>query len=693
MAYQVLEGDPSLRGALWMKEQNGTHFSVFSPNATLANLVLFDSPTQHIKPIEITLPTKGENGYWCGFVPGIKPGQSYCYRVEARDSSGIDIGWNPVHGLRINHESYVMDPEAWALSRIPLWRKGPESDLERPTGSNKDQVGLAWVIDPSIFATGPDTRPYIPWEKTTILETHVRDLTMRHPKIPAEIRGTYSALAHPVIIEYIKSLGTTLQIQPVMAFPAIGGHWGYMTIAFMAPHGYYSKYRDPMMQCLEFAETNRKLHEAGIEVILDFVPNHSGESGNQNPAMCFRGLANEIWYRLCGSAHEPFRNYYDYTGCGNTFNFEQSEVRAFFLRVLKHWATYYHVDGFRFDLAGAVFLTNGQFDSEHPFFKDIAADPLLRKLKWIAEPWDAKGNVHTERFPEPWRVTDGYYRNDLRRFMKAGPGDKGLLPTVVKHVAGISGRLPMITCHDGFTTPNLWQFDRPHNEANAECSGEEHNFSWNCGAEGYTQDMQVLKIRRRMYRATLAYLMLTKGPRLIYAGDPILHSRQGNNNPWAQDNELSHYDWGFLEGNGHQDNPALKYDGPFLNYCQGLANLRKTHPQLHRWDFCDTQEIHWFGWNREPMNDGLWNEEDRRSVGVLLSTKALPKELRPHAKDIILIFHADYRQRKFRLPEVLRIRNWDCVLDTSRTDAFSVTNDVHLGYTMRGRNIAMLIAK
>ena len=691
-AFQVLEGDSELRGPIWDPSRNGTHFSVFSPRATSAYLALFDSPTQQIRPIELRLPTRSDDGHWCGFIEGVKPGQLYCFRVEAKDASGNDIGWDPMNGPRINDRSHVMDPEAWAIGRMPLWRKGPDSDLDRSMHNNLDQVGLACVIDSGIFNEDTDTRPYIPWRDTTILEAHVRDLTMRHPDVPYHLRGTYSALAHPAIIDFIKSLGTTLQIQPVMAFPAIGGHWGYMTIGFMAPHDYYSQYRNPSMQCLEFKETNIKLHKAGIEVILDFVPNHSGEGGCKNPAMCFRGLANEIWYRLCGESHQPFRQYYDYTGCGNTFNFEQPQVRAFFLRVLKHWARYYHVDGFRFDLAGAVFLTNGQFDPEHQFFKDIAGDPLLRDLKWVAEPWDANGNVNTARFPRPWHVTNGEGRDDIRRFIKAGSEDKGLLPRVAKHLAGIPGSLMMFGCHDGFTMADLLKFNHPHNAPNEEESGERNNFSWNCGHEGNTDDPKIKELRRRIYRFMMALSYLSSGPRLICSGDPILDSRDGNNNVWKQDNGASHLDWSFLTEVIDENDYRTKYDNRFLKYCQGLAKLRKENHQFCHWTFSTQHSRHWFSLNGNWMKEGDWQDNERRSIGVLLEPSVLPKELRHEQKKLILLINSHYNPRKFTLPSENQSEPWRCILNTSRPNPFSVTPNIHRAVTLQGRSLAVIKA-
>ena len=547
---KVWPGQPDPLGATW--DGKGVNFALFSAHADKVELCLFDRSGQH-EEARIVLPEYTDEVWHC-YLPEARPDQLYGYRVYGP--------YDPAAGHRFNPNKLLLDPYARAISG--QWLRsdavygyragGPREDLAIDRRDSARYMPKCRVVE-SAFTWDHDRHPRNSWEETIILEMHVRGFTIRHPEVPERQRGTFSALASPAVIDYLVELGVTaIELLPIhaavtehhLAERRLPNYWGYNTIGFFAP--------DPRLlpagSVAEFKTAVKRLHEAGIEVILDVVYNHTGEGNHLGPTLSFRGIDNLSYYRL----ESDRRHYLDVTGCGNTLNTDHPRVLQLVMDSLRYWALEMHVDGFRFDLAPALARENGDYAQGAAFFDAIRQDPALARVKLIAEPWDVgHAGYQLGNFPPGWAEWNGQYRDSVRRFWK---GDHGMVAEVASRVVGSSdifgyrGRRPwasinFVTVHDGFTLQDLVSYERKHNEANGEDNHDGHdaNFSWNCGVEGKSDDPAILDLRDRQRRNLLATLLLSLGAPMLLAGDEFGRSQQGNSNAYCQDNQISWLDW------------------------------------------------------------------------------------------------------------------------------------------------------
>ncbi|HEY7873777.1 MAG TPA: glycogen debranching protein GlgX, partial [Actinomycetota bacterium] len=663
-------------GASW--DGDGTNFALFSENATGVQLCLFDEDG-----IETRVPLTERRAFvWHGYVPGVGPGQRYGWRVEGP--------YDPENGGRFNPNKLLIDPYARAIESDVDW--GPElfgyamgDDAEDLSFSDADDAGRvpkSIVVDGS-FYWGDDRAPSIPWHDTVIYETHVKGFTVTHPGIPEEIRGTYAGIAHPSSIEHLQLLGiTAIELLPVHHFihpqflldKGLRNYWGYDSIGFFAPYAGYSSAGTRGEQVTEFKQMVKSLHEAGIEVILDVVYNHTAEGSHLGPTLSFRGADNSSYYRLT----EPDRRYYmDYTGTGNSLNARHPQTLKLIMDSLRYWATEMHVDGFRFDLAAALARELHEVDRLSAFFDIIHQDPVLSEMKLIAEPWDVgEGGYQVGNFPPLWSEWNGKFRDTVRDFWR---GEDSSLAEFGFRFTGSSdlyqgdGRSPVasinfVTAHDGFTLTDLVSYNDKHNEANGEDNrdGESHNRSWNCGVEGPTDDPAVRDLRERQRRNFLATLVLSQGVPMILGGDEMGRSQDGNNNVYCQDNPVAWYDWSEAD-----ENIAL------LGWTRRLMDFRGRHPVFRRRKWFKGRAIHgveatdiaWFNPDGSEMTAEDWNQGFAKSVGVLLNGDQLP-DPGPHGEQVhddtfLLLFNAHHDYMPFVLPTAAWGAEWGAVIDTA----------------------------
>ncbi|HYO61287.1 MAG TPA: glycogen debranching protein GlgX, partial [Actinomycetota bacterium] len=552
-------GGPFPPGATW--DGGGTNFSLYSENADAVELCLFDDSGNETR-LGLTEATAH---YWHTYVPGVGPGQRYGYRVHGP--------WKPQDGLRFNPSKLLLDPYALAIDgdvdwgpQIFAYKLGDEAaDLSYNDADDAAQMPKGVVIDGS-FYWGDDAPLRIPWHETVIYETHVKGFTVTHEGIPEEIRGTYAGLAHPASIEHLQLLGVTaVELLPVHHFihpqmlvdKNLRNYWGYDSIGYLAPYSGYSSSGARGEQVNEFKQMVKSLHEAGMEVILDVVYNHTAEGNHLGPTLSFKGVDNSVYYRLVPG--DP-RFYFDTTGTGNSLNVRHPEPLKIIMDSLRYWATEMHVDGFRFDLASTLARQFHEVDRLSAFFDIIHQDPVLSRMKLIAEPWDVgEGGYQVGNFPALWSEWNGKYRDTVRDFWR---GEGGRLAEFAFRFTGSSdlyqddGRHPyasinFITAHDGFTLNDLVSYNDKHNEANGEDNrdGDGHNRSWNHGEEGETDDPEIRNLRERQKRNFLATLMLSQGVPMLLGGDEIGRTQQGNNNAYCQDNEISWFDWALRDEN------------------------------------------------------------------------------------------------------------------------------------------------
>ena len=544
---QVWPGEPFPLGASF--DGVGTNFSVFSEVAERVELCLFDERGEEETRVDLPEVT----GFcWHGYVPRVKPGRRYGFRVHGP--------WDPARGLRCNPAKLLIDPYAKAIDGA--MREGPalfahradDPDLINPVDS-APSIGRS-VVTMSQFDWGNDRRLRIPWEETIVYELHVKGFTARHPGVPEEIRGTYSGLAHPAAVQELVDLGiTAVELMPVHQFAHDGhvlsrglrNYWGYNSVAFLAPHNEYAAdVSRPEDVVPEFKHLVKTLHAAGLEVIIDVVYNHTAEGNHLGPTFSLRGLDNQAYYRLDG---EQPRYYVDYTGCGNSLNMRHPRVLQLIMDSLRYWVTEMHVDGFRFDLASTLARELHDVDRLSAFFDLIQQDPVISQTKLIAEPWDVgEGGYQVGNFPPLWSEWNGKFRDCVRDFWRGEPSSLAELASRFTGSADlyeVSGRRPyasinFVTAHDGFTLRDLVSHDRKHNEANGEENrdGEDHNRSWNCGVEGPTDDPEILELRARQQRNLLATLLLSQGVPMISHGDERGRTQHGNNNVYCQDDEI-----------------------------------------------------------------------------------------------------------------------------------------------------------
>ncbi|MBI5780402.1 MAG: glycogen debranching protein GlgX [Rhodocyclales bacterium] len=694
-------GSPYPRGATWDGE--GVNFSLFSGNAEKVELVLFDARGKR-EVQRITLP-ECTGDVWHGYLPEARPGLLYGYRVHGP--------YRPEEGLRYNRHKLLLDPYAKALVGRIRWSDAhygyrighPGADLSFDRRDDAAGMPRCQVIDPT-FVWGEDRRPKVPWHETVIYEVHVKGYTRLHPQVPETLRGTYLGLASPPVIEHLKRLGiTAVELMPVHAIvderrlvdKGLCNYWGYNSIGYFAPENRYAVH-DPVS---EFKTMVKALHAAGIEVILDVVYNHTGEGDHLGPTLAFRGIDNAHYYRL---KPDERRYYVDYTGCGNTLNMCEPHVLQLIMDSLRYWVTEMHVDGFRFDLASALARELHEVDRLGAFFDIIQQDPVLNQVKLIAEPWDlGEGGYQVGNFPSGWAEWNDKYRDTVRAYWK---GDGGRIGEFARRLTGSSdlygksGRSPhasinYVTAHDGFTLHDLVSYERKHNEANLEDNrdGTDHNLSWNCGAEGETDDPAINALRARQKRNFLATLLLSQGVPMLLAGDEICRTQRGNNNAYCQDNEISWVDWNLDEAKQR-----------LLAYVQRLLALRRAHPIFRRRHFFQGRPIHggaakdiiWLDPSGAEMSEQQWNEHHARCLGVYLDgqglteTDALGRPVRDAS--FLLLFNAHHEEIPFRLPPLLGEETWRAILDTAHEEGLAPDGDfrAEMTYPLQGRSLALL---
>jgi isoamylase len=672
---RVWPGSPYPLGASF--DGTGTNFAVFSEVAERVELCLFDEDGTEYR---VDLP-EVDGFTWHGYLPNITPGQRYGYRVHGP--------WAPEHGQRCNPAKVLLDPYAKAVAGDVDWDDAmfayelgdPEGD-ERQDADSGPFAPKGVVVNPW-FDWANDRPPRTPWHETVVYELHVKGFTQLHPLVPEELRGTYAGLATPPVIEHLKSLGiTAIELMPVHHFVhdhrlvqlGLSNYWGYNSIAYLAPHSGYSSSGVLGQQVQEFKHLVRTMHEAGIEVILDVVYNHTAEGNHLGPTISFKGIDNAAYYRLV--AEEP-KFYMDYTGTGNSLNMRHPNVLQLIMDSLRYWISEMHVDGFRFDLAATLARELHDVDRLSAFFDLIQQDPVIRQAKLIAEPWDVgEGGYQVGNFPPLWSEWNGKYRDLVRDYWRGEEQTRAELAyrlTGSSDLYAANGRRPsasvnFVTAHDGFTLHDLVSYNEKHNEANGEDNndGESHNRSWNCGVEGPTEDLDVLRLRERQMRNMLATLLLSQGVPMLVAGDEMGRTQGGNNNAYCQDNEISWVDWKLAEENF-----------PLLEFVRHVCALRKRHPVFRRRRFFqgrpvyggDVADIGWFTPEGERMPDDQWGEGSARSMAVFLNGDAIetPDSRGERITDdsFLILLNADPEPRRFTLPEEKWGERWEVVVDTA----------------------------
>src|SRR5688500_1125530 len=621
---QIWPGQPYPLGATF--DGVGTNFSIFSEVAQRVELCLFDEQGNetHVDLPEMTALC------WHGYLPNVKPGQRYGFRVHGP--------WDPGQGLWCNPAKLLLDPYAKAIDGGWEWNEAvfpyhfAEPETSRNDLDSAPFVPKCVVINP-FFDWGHDRQPKTPWHQTVVYEAHVKGFTRMHPGIPEELRGTYAGMAHPVAVKYLKSLGiTAVELLPVHQFvqdstladKGLRNYWGYNSIGYLAPHNEYAASGQRGEQVQEFKHLVKTMHQAGIEVILDVVYNHTAEGNHLGPMLSLKGIDNAAYYRLVGDNR---RYYMDYTGTGNTLNMMHPSVLQLLMDSLRYWVLEMHVDGFRFDLASTLARELHDVDRLGSFFDLIQQDPVINKVKLIAEPWDVgEGGYQVGNFPPLWSEWNGKYRDSVRDFWR---GTEQTLAEFGSRFTGSSdlyqgtARRPhasinFITAHDGFTLHDLVSYNDKHNEANGEDNrdGESHNRSWNCGAEGPTDNPDILRLRQRQMRNFFATLLLSQGVPMICGGDEIGRTQNGNNNAYCQDNEISWYNWDISS-----EEQAL------FTFTSGLIMLRAAHPVFRRRQFfqgrsiygADIKDLSWFRPDGEEMTDEDWKQGYVRCLGVRLA--------------------------------------------------------------------------
>ena len=668
----IREGRPFPLGATW--DGLGVNVALFSANATRVELCLFD--TDGKKELErVELPEYTDE-VWHGYLPQARPGMVYGYRVHGP--------YEPEAGHRFNPNKLLLDPYARQLVGSLVWGPelfgykvdSPDKDLSFDERDSAPKMMKCRVIDPA-FTWGPERRPAVPWERTIAYEMHVKGFTKLNPHIPEAERGTFAGLAHSRVANYLRLLGiTSAELLPTHAFvddnylveKGLKNYWGYNSIAFFAPEPRYLQTPFPN----EFKEMVNQFHAAGIEVIMDVVYNHTAEGNELGPTLSFKGIDNANYYRLLPDKQ---RYYINDTGTGNTVNLSHPRVLQMVADSLRYWATEMRVDGFRFDLATILAREPYGFDEGGGFFDACRQDPILSGVKLIAEPWDiGPGGYQVGQFPPGWAEWNDKFRDNVRAFWK---GD-GHLADFSARIAGSGdlfnkrGRRPwssvnFVTAHDGFNLADLVSYDDKHNEANGEDNrdGHSNNHSWNHGAEGPTDDPKIRELRARQRRNMMATLLLSQGTPMILAGDEFGHTQNGNNNAYAQDNEISWLGWEKISREG-QD---------FLEFTRKLIAIRKAYPILYRGRFLvgqyneelDVKDVTWLSPTSKEMDEGQWQDANAKCFGMLIDGRAQPTGIKRRGDDatLLLVMNAYHGVVDFTLPEVPQGRRWVCLIDTN----------------------------
>jgi isoamylase len=702
-------GSPFPLGATWDGE--GTNFALFAPAAESVALCLFadDGTESRVELDEVTYHV------WHGYLPRVGPRQRYGFRVDGPYDAARGLRWNPSK-LLIDPYALALDGEFVLDDAVFGYQSGRDDDIQDHRDSAPYVPKSVVVHDP--FPWGEDHhRPHTPWADSVIYELHVKGFTARHPDVPPELRGTYAGLAHPAAISHLQRLGVTaVELMPVHHYvsePALlrrglSNYWGYNTLGYFAPHAAYASSGSRGEQVREFKAMVRALHAAGIEVILDVVYNHTAEGDETGPTLSFRGIDNPSYYRL--RADDPSR-YLDYTGTGNTLNAQQPHVLQLIMDSLRYWVTDMHVDGFRFDLASALARSFHDVDKLSAFFDIIQQDPVLSRVKLIAEPWDlGPGGYLVGEFPPLWTEWNGKYRDTVRDFWR---GSNAGVAELASRLSGSSdlyqddGRRPyasinFVTSHDGFTLRDLVSYGVKHNDANGEGNrdGDDDNRSWNCGVEGDTDDATINTLRGRQVRNFLTTLLLSTGVPMLRMGDEVAHTQHGNNNAYCQDNELCGRDWpGAGAGPGAGTNTDL------VDLVARLIGLRRTHPVFRQRAFFEghqlddgAKDLAWFGPDGTELHDADWGSRAARTVGMYLSGRGIrtrgPRGERIVDDSFLLVLHAGDADAQVRLPGPPWASSYTLELDTAQPQVTPGGHvDVSATLTMLPRSAVLLRAR
>ena len=685
----------------------GVNFSIYSQVADKVELCLFDDQDRETR-IEMT----EQNSYvWHNYLPGIQPGQRYGYRVYGP--------YDPNRGLRCNPNKLLLDPYAYAIegnidsdeSLFSYWFKSPNDNSAMNTLDSAGYTMKSVVVNP-YFDWGADRHPNIPYHDSVIYEAHVRGMTNLNVDVPPDIRGTYAGLAYPTVIEYLKKLGvTTIELMPIHQYvndtflqeKGLSNYWGYNTIGFFAPHNAYSSSGQRGEQVNEFKSMVKAYHNAGMEVILDVVYNHTAEGNDRGPTLSFKGIDNQAYYRLVDG--DP-QHYFDTTGTGNSLLMRSPRALQVITDSLRYWVTEMHVDGFRFDLAATLARQFHDVDKLSAFFDIVEQDPVISQVKLIAEPWDiGSGGYQVGGFPSSWSEWNGRYRDCVRDFWRSQPST---LPEFASRLMGSSdlyqmnGRRPVasvnfITAHDGFTMNDLVSYNNKHNEANGEGNrdGESNNRSWNCGVEGPTNIRDVNELRQRQMRNMFATLLVSQGIPMICGGDEVMRTQGGNNNAYCQDNEISWTNWDLDESQQEM-----------LAFVSKMIHLRLNHPVLHRRRFFSGRvpgdpvdkipQAEWFDHTGSIMDMVDWQNTHAFSVMIYLNGSDIPEVdwygNQMVDNDFILIFNAHYEPIQFTLPDERYGKKWKLVVDTHNPDGPELNYEAGFAITAQSRSFLLLMS-
>lgn len=686
----------------------GVNFALFSQVAEKVELCLFDEE-DHETRIEMT----EQNSYvWHNYIPGLQPGQRYGYRVYGP--------YNPALGQRCNPSKLLLDPYAKAIegnidddpSLFSYDMSNPDDINAINTQDSAAHTMKSVVVNP-YFDWGNDQHPNISYHDSVIYEAHVRGMTNLNQDVPPDIRGTYAGLAYPAAIDYLKKLGiTAIELMPIHQFvndsflqqKGLSNYWGYNTIGFFAPHNAYSSVGERGQQVNEFKSMVKAYHRAGMEVILDVVYNHTAEGNHMGPTLSFKGIDNQAYYRLVDN--DPY-HYFDTTGTGNSLLMRSPHALQLITDSLRYWVTEMHVDGFRFDLAATLARQFQEVDKLSAFFDIVEQDPVISRVKLIAEPWDlGSGGYQVGGFPSSWSEWNGRYRDCVRDFWRSQPST---LPEFASRLMGssdlyeVNGRRPVasvnfVTAHDGFTLNDLVSYNEKHNDANGEGNrdGESNNRSWNCGVEGETTIRDVNELRQRQMRNMFSTLLVSQGIPMICGGDEVARTQQGNNNAYCQDNEISWTHWDLDD-----DRKSL------LAFVSKLIHLRLDHPVLHRRRFFTGRkagddpntipEVEWFDHTGSIMDMNDWQNTHAFSMMVYLNGADIP-EMDYYGNptvdnDFILIFNAHYEPIQFTLPDENYGSKWKLVVDTYNPDGPELNYEAGFAITAQSRSFMLLMSE
>ncbi|MCA9592073.1 MAG: glycogen debranching protein GlgX [Myxococcales bacterium] len=674
---RVWPGDRLPLGATWDGE--GVNFALFSHNATLVELCLFDAHGRETHRIPLR---ERDNRVWHAYLPDVRPGQLYGYRVHGP--------WEPERGHRFNPHKLVLDPYAKAISGKVDWSDSlfgykigdPAEDLSFSEEDSAPHIPKSVVVD-SAFTWGDDRLPQTPWSRTVIYECHVKGMTARHPAVPEDLRGTYLGLASDAILDHLLDLGVTaVELLPVHHFVSerrlvdlsLSNYWGYNTVGYFAPDPRYAT-GHLGQQVTEFKTMVKAFHRVGIEVLLDVVYNHTGEGNHLGPTLCLRGIDNAAYYRLVSDAP---RYYQDFTGCGNSLNVPHPRAMQLVLDSLRYWVQEMHVDGFRFDLAPTLAREAVEFSGLARFFATIQQDPILSHVKLVAEPWDlGPGGYRLGAFPPDWAEWNGRYRDVVRRFWR---GDEGQVPELASRLSGSSdifqgsdrgpyASINFVTCHDGYTLRDLVSYERKHNEANGENNrdGADDNWSKNWGAEGASHSQQVLRLRERVVKNFIATLAFSQGVPMLSHGDELGRSQRGNNNGYCQDNEIAWVDWNM--------DPAAK---ELLGFTRKVFRIRAGNPVFRRRKYFSNdpvattldKEVQWLRPDAKEMAMEDWHNAHNRVLGLLIHGSAsdeVDERGRPNRGHTLLLWlNGSNRARHVMLPKLATPGRWTEIVNTAQ---------------------------